>query len=163
MPRSVERVFSVGDILESVLLSNFKPIPLGRSHEIKWDGFRSLALIERDECRLLSRNGNAVGSFRADGSDFKAARRCLVAHPQKPEPILGHIDMYPASAPHSQFPFRLVDRRVCGPQVAEQPQQCCFACDVQVWPPRCPAVFGDGVYPPTFAVLKVDDNAHSRA
>lgn len=52
----------------------FQPISLDRapaafSHpdwifEIKWDGFRSLAYIERGKCRLISRNGNEFKSFR---------------------------------------------------------------------------------------------------
>jgi bifunctional non-homologous end joining protein LigD len=31
--------------------------------ELKYDGFRSLAVIERGECRLVSRNGNTFKSF----------------------------------------------------------------------------------------------------
>jgi bifunctional non-homologous end joining protein LigD len=31
--------------------------------ELKWDGFRALAFIERGECRLVSKNGNAFKSF----------------------------------------------------------------------------------------------------
>lgn len=48
-------------------------MPLGRvrepfSHpdwlfEIKWDGFRSLARVERSKCMLISRNGNEFKSF----------------------------------------------------------------------------------------------------
>ncbi len=55
-------------------LRDFKPMPLGRSRgpfshpdwifEIKWDGFRALALIDEGGCRLISRNGNPFGSFR---------------------------------------------------------------------------------------------------
>ncbi len=50
-------------------------MPLGRSRvafshpdwlfEIKWDGFRALAYIERGECRLVSRNANTFKSFPA--------------------------------------------------------------------------------------------------
>jgi bifunctional non-homologous end joining protein LigD len=32
--------------------------------EIKWDGFRCLALIEHGRCRLISRNGNQFSSFK---------------------------------------------------------------------------------------------------
>jgi hypothetical protein len=48
----------------------FQPMPLSRKaepfnhpdwlFEIKWDGFRSLAYIENDRCRLVSRNGKRV-------------------------------------------------------------------------------------------------------
>ena len=31
--------------------------------ELKWDGFRALAFVERGECRLVSKNGNAFKSF----------------------------------------------------------------------------------------------------
>ena len=31
--------------------------------ELKWDGFRALAFIERGDCRLVSKNGNAFKSF----------------------------------------------------------------------------------------------------
>lgn len=51
----------------------FQPMPLVRraepfTHadwlfEIKWDGFRSLALIENGRARLISRNGNEFKSF----------------------------------------------------------------------------------------------------
>ncbi len=54
-------------------LLQFQPMPLGHvrepfSHpewffEIKWDGFRSLAFIERGVARLISRNGNTFHSF----------------------------------------------------------------------------------------------------
>lgn len=32
--------------------------------ELKYDGFRALAYIEDDCCRLISRNGNSFGNFR---------------------------------------------------------------------------------------------------
>jgi hypothetical protein len=60
--------------LGRVLLPNIKPMPLGRSaqpfshpdwlFEIKWDGFRSLAIVEAGECSLVSRNGNPFNWFR---------------------------------------------------------------------------------------------------
>ena len=31
--------------------------------ELKYDGFRALAYIDNDSCRLISRNGNSFGSF----------------------------------------------------------------------------------------------------
>jgi bifunctional non-homologous end joining protein LigD len=50
-------------------------MPLGRArdpfshsewlYEIKWDGFRSLAYVDRGVCRLISRNGNEFKSFPA--------------------------------------------------------------------------------------------------
>ncbi len=50
-------------------------MPLGRApatfshsdwiYEIKWDGFRALAYVEDDVCRLISRNGNVFKSFPA--------------------------------------------------------------------------------------------------
>ena len=51
----------------------FQPMPLVRRaepftdadwlFEIKWDGFRSLAIVENGRCRLVSRNGNEFKSF----------------------------------------------------------------------------------------------------
>lgn len=53
----------------------FQPMPLRRirepfSHpdwifEVKWDGFRSLALVDHGECKLISRKGNDFKSFPA--------------------------------------------------------------------------------------------------
>jgi bifunctional non-homologous end joining protein LigD len=40
--------------------------------EIKWDGFRALAHIEHDECRLVSRNGNEFKSFPALNASLPA-------------------------------------------------------------------------------------------
>ena len=57
-----------------MLVPTFQPLQLGRapdafSHpdyvfEIKWDGFRSLVRIEQGKCRLISRKGNELKSFR---------------------------------------------------------------------------------------------------
>jgi bifunctional non-homologous end joining protein LigD len=54
-------------------LPQFQPMTLGRArepfsdpewlYEIKWDGFRSLAHIDRGRCRLISRNENEFKSF----------------------------------------------------------------------------------------------------
>jgi bifunctional non-homologous end joining protein LigD len=33
--------------------------------EVKWDGFRSLAYVDKGKCRLISRNGNQFKSFPA--------------------------------------------------------------------------------------------------
>jgi ATP-dependent DNA ligase len=67
-----------GGAFESVIIfpvMQFSPMPLGRlavpfNHpdwifEIKWDGFRCLAFIEDDRCRLISRKGNQFNSFPA--------------------------------------------------------------------------------------------------
>jgi bifunctional non-homologous end joining protein LigD len=53
--------------------SNLRPMPLKRHRdpfsnpdwffELKHDGFRALALIERGRCRLVSRNGNNFSAF----------------------------------------------------------------------------------------------------
>ena len=50
-------------------------MPLGRTrdlfshqewiYEVKWDGFRSLAHVDKGKCRLISRNGNQFKSFPA--------------------------------------------------------------------------------------------------
>jgi ATP-dependent DNA ligase len=50
-------------------------MPLGRTcdpfchpewlFEVKWDGFRSLAYVDKGNCRLISRNGNQFKSFPA--------------------------------------------------------------------------------------------------
>jgi bifunctional non-homologous end joining protein LigD len=55
------------------MLPQFTPMPLGRSRapfshpdwifELKWDGFRALALSDKDGVRLVSRNGNIFKSF----------------------------------------------------------------------------------------------------
>src|SRR5215475_4352963 len=62
-------------IIALMPLPVFWPAPLERartpfSHpdwlfEIKWDGFRALAYIDRGRCRLLSRNRNEFKSFPA--------------------------------------------------------------------------------------------------
>ena len=51
----------------------FQPMPLSRRpapfdhpdwvFELKYDGFRSLAIIQNDRCQLISRNGHAFSSF----------------------------------------------------------------------------------------------------
>jgi bifunctional non-homologous end joining protein LigD len=53
----------------------FQPMPLSRKllpfdhpewiFELKYDGFRSLAIIEHGRCQLISRNGHAFTSFSA--------------------------------------------------------------------------------------------------
>jgi bifunctional non-homologous end joining protein LigD len=53
----------------------FQPTPLGRArepfshpewlYEVKWDGFRALAYVDKGECRLISRYGNEFKSFPA--------------------------------------------------------------------------------------------------
>jgi len=57
-----------------VLIPRFQPLTLGRApepfsdpdylFEIKWDGFRALVRIEHGKCRLISRKGNELKSFR---------------------------------------------------------------------------------------------------
>jgi bifunctional non-homologous end joining protein LigD len=56
-----------------VSLPNFKPLQLGQRpqpfahadwlYELKWDGFRSLAYVERGSCELWSRNDNRFSRF----------------------------------------------------------------------------------------------------
>jgi bifunctional non-homologous end joining protein LigD len=51
----------------------FQPTPLSRKpgpfdhpewiFELKYDGFRSLAIIQNDHCQLISRNGHPFSSF----------------------------------------------------------------------------------------------------
>jgi bifunctional non-homologous end joining protein LigD len=51
----------------------FQPMPLGRKHEpfdrpewiyeLKYDGFRALAVVEYGTCTLFSRNGHPFASF----------------------------------------------------------------------------------------------------
>jgi len=63
-------------------LPPFHPTQVGRRREpfsgrdwifeIKWDGFRALAEIERGECRLISRNGNVFKSFPALNTSLPA-------------------------------------------------------------------------------------------
>jgi bifunctional non-homologous end joining protein LigD len=40
--------------------------------EVKWDGFRSLAYVDKGNCRLTSRNGNDFRSFPALAESFPA-------------------------------------------------------------------------------------------
>src|SRR4051812_29027558 len=57
----------------SLLPSQFQPMRLAVPrepfdnpewlYELKLDGFRALAIIERGQCRLVSRNGNVFASF----------------------------------------------------------------------------------------------------
>ena len=58
-----------------MIVPTFQPLALGRStepfshpdwlFEIKWDGFRSLVRIEQGKCRLVSRKGTDLKSFRS--------------------------------------------------------------------------------------------------
>ena len=48
--------------------ANAARVPFSHSdwiYEIKWDGFRALAYVEKGVCRLVSRNGNVFKSFPA--------------------------------------------------------------------------------------------------
>ena len=55
------------------MLPAFQPLPVtprqrpfdgsGWLFELKYDGFRALAYLERGTCRLVSRNGHAFSSF----------------------------------------------------------------------------------------------------
>jgi hypothetical protein len=72
-----------------VPLPQFQSMPLGRirepfSHpewlfEIKWDGFRSLAYLDNDECQLISRNGNQFKSFSAFAEALPGELGCFSA------------------------------------------------------------------------------------
>ena len=64
-------------------------MPLGRArepfsppewlYEIKWDGFRALAYVEKGVCRLVSRNGNQFKSFPALANSLPAELRARSA------------------------------------------------------------------------------------
>jgi len=69
----------------------FQPIPLSRKplpfdhpewiFELKYDGFRSLAIIEHGRCQLISRNGHPFASFSALAesiSDSLTNRRAII-------------------------------------------------------------------------------------
>src|SRR2546426_7579842 len=61
--------------------SSFQPMPLSRrlrpfNHpewlfELKYDGFRALARVEKSKCQLISRNGHPFASF-SDLTDYLA-------------------------------------------------------------------------------------------
>jgi hypothetical protein len=64
--------------------------------ELKWDGFRALAFIERGECCLVSKNGNAFKSFLSltraapEGSPREVRhprRRDRVPRQEREEPV----------------------------------------------------------------------------
>jgi ATP-dependent DNA ligase len=64
-------------------------MPLGRTrdlfshqewiYEVKWDGFRSLAHVDKGKCRLISRNGNQFKSFPALAERLPAELRAQSA------------------------------------------------------------------------------------
>jgi hypothetical protein len=66
----------------------FQPMPLGRKaqpfdrpewiYELKYDGFRALAVVEYGRCALFSRNGHPFASFSELASRIGYAR-CLEA------------------------------------------------------------------------------------
>src|SRR5437870_138290 len=66
-------------------LPNFTPLPLKRRRdpfdhrdwlfELKLDGFRALAYVERDGCRLVSRNGNTFKRFAPLAAEIAVALR----------------------------------------------------------------------------------------
>jgi hypothetical protein len=68
-------------ILKSLSFSMLQPMLLGRKaepfdhpefiFELKYDGFRALAIILDGECMLVSRNGNAFRSFEGLRLDFR--------------------------------------------------------------------------------------------
>lgn len=47
--------------------------------EIKWDGFRSLAVVEHGKCRLISRNGNEFKTFADLGAVLPSELRADAA------------------------------------------------------------------------------------
>lgn len=55
-----------------------RPEPFNHSEwifELKLDGFRALAYLDNDQCRLVSRNGNTFVSFRDLAADVASAFR----------------------------------------------------------------------------------------
>ena len=70
-------------ILEAVMRLQFQPMPLLKRaapfddpdwiYELKYDGFRSLAVIEHGRAQLLSRNGHPFASFSELGKQIAAA------------------------------------------------------------------------------------------
>jgi len=66
-------------------LPTFTPLPLARRRdpfdhrdwlfELKLDGFRALAYVERDKCRLVSRNGNTFKRFAPLAAEIAVALR----------------------------------------------------------------------------------------
>src|SRR3989442_6680568 len=72
-------------ILEITMLPAFQPMPLGRRvlpfdhpdwiFELKYDGFRSLAIIENGRGQLVSRNGHPFASFAELGKQIAGSLR----------------------------------------------------------------------------------------
>ena len=67
-------LFAAG-ILVAYMAPQFQPMPLLKRRlpfddpdfifEVKWDGFRALAIVEHGRAQLISRNGHPFASFSA--------------------------------------------------------------------------------------------------
>ena len=74
-PACEESSLSIFAILVILMSLHFQPMPLQRRSlpfddpdcffELKYDGFRALAIIEHGRAQLLSRNGHPFASFSA--------------------------------------------------------------------------------------------------
>src|SRR5437016_3620098 len=70
-------------ILVSIVFAQFQPMPLLKRplpfddddwlFELKYDGFRALAIIEHGRAQLLSRNGHPFASFAELGKHIAAS------------------------------------------------------------------------------------------
>src|SRR5438128_3389670 len=74
--------YSEPAILSEVMSLQFQPMPLQRRSlpfdhpewifELKYDGFRALAIIQNGRTELISRNGNSFKSFEALRKELKS-------------------------------------------------------------------------------------------